>query len=149
MFMGGCALALALAAPGHVQAAGPIVGSPLVATQLATEMASTELVQYRGRSYAGNWRGRRNWGRNAAIGLGLGVLGGAIASGAYANRYYDDPYVGYDDRYVGRAVEYDNDDVYEGNDDGVRRCAATFRSFEPETGQYTTYGGEKRMCPYL
>ena len=28
-------------------------------------------------------------------------------------------------------------------------CAESFRSFEWRTGLYTTYGGEKRLCPYL
>jgi hypothetical protein len=31
----------------------------------------------------------------------------------------------------------------------VARCAAQFRSFNPRTGTYTTYGGEVRLCPYL
>jgi len=29
------------------------------------------------------------------------------------------------------------------------RCAREFRSFNPNTGLYTTYGGQKRLCPYL
>lgn len=29
------------------------------------------------------------------------------------------------------------------------RCEARFRSFDPRTGLYTTYGGQKRPCPYL
>jgi hypothetical protein len=28
-------------------------------------------------------------------------------------------------------------------------CAQNFRSFEWNTGLYTTYSGEKRLCPYL
>jgi hypothetical protein len=31
----------------------------------------------------------------------------------------------------------------------MQRCDERFRSFEPDTGLYTTYGGEKRLCPYL
>ena len=34
-------------------------------------------------------------------------------------------------------------------DEGLSRCAAQFRSFEPETGYYTTYSGERVLCPYL
>jgi len=30
-----------------------------------------------------------------------------------------------------------------------QRCAARFRSFDWRTGLYTTYDGEKRLCPYL
>jgi hypothetical protein len=31
----------------------------------------------------------------------------------------------------------------------MERCAQQYRSFEWDTGLYTTYGGEKRLCPYL
>lgn len=31
----------------------------------------------------------------------------------------------------------------------MQRCDNRFRSFEWDTGLYTTYGGEKRLCPYL
>lgn len=30
-----------------------------------------------------------------------------------------------------------------------RKCDRKFRSFEWDTGMYTTYGGERRVCPYL
>jgi len=30
-----------------------------------------------------------------------------------------------------------------------RKCDRRFRSFEWDTGMYTTYGGERRLCPYL
>lgn len=31
----------------------------------------------------------------------------------------------------------------------MQRCDNRFRSFEWDTGLYTTYGGDKRLCPYL
>ena len=34
-------------------------------------------------------------------------------------------------------------------EEAMRRCAATFRSFDAETGTYVTYRGEVRRCPYL
>jgi hypothetical protein len=50
----------------------------------------------------------------------------------------------------------DDDDDYDSGrvigryqDDGLSRCAAQFRSFEPETGYYTTYAGDRVLCPYL
>lgn len=53
-------------------------------------------------------------------------------------------------------VMEDDDDDYDAGrvigrfqDDGLSRCAAQFRSFEPETGYYTTYSGERVLCPYL
>jgi hypothetical protein len=33
--------------------------------------------------------------------------------------------------------------------DGYNRCAAEFRSFNPETGTYVGYDGVVRACPYL
>jgi BA14K-like protein len=50
----------------------------------------------------------------------------------------------------------DDDDDYDTGrvigrfqDEGLSRCAAQFRSFEPDTGYYTTYAGERVLCPYL
>ncbi|NJM35497.1 MAG: BA14K family protein [Rhodomicrobium sp.] len=31
----------------------------------------------------------------------------------------------------------------------MQRCDDRYRSFEWDTGYYTTYGGDKRLCPYL
>ena len=94
---------------------------------------------YRGR---GDWhRGGRhryhNDGWNSGAYLGLGIAG-AIIGGALSD---DEGY-------------YEGDGYYargegSGMGMGMRRCAAQFRSFEPETGYYTTYGGQKRLCPYL
>lgn len=53
------------------------------------------------------------------------------------------------------AVVEDDDDYDAGRvigrfqDEGLARCAAQFRSFEPDTGYYTTYAGERVLCPYL
>lgn len=53
-------------------------------------------------------------------------------------------------------VDDDDDDDYDTGrvigrfqDEGLSRCAAQFRSFEPETGYYTMYSGERVLCPYL
>lgn len=57
--------------------------------------------------------------------------------------YDDDPAV---------IVEDDYDDeptVVIANRDGMDRCAATFRSFDPDSGTYVTYAGETVRCPYL
>ena len=49
------------------------------------------------------------------------------------------------------AVIEDDDDaeVIIADRDGMARCAATFRSFDPDTGTYVTYDGETLRCPYL
>jgi hypothetical protein len=53
-------------------------------------------------------------------------------------------------------IEDDDDDDYDAGrvigrfqNEGLSRCAAQFRSFEPETGYYTTYDGDRVLCPYL
>ncbi len=85
-----------------------------------------------GGGHGGHFRGRHHRGfRNDGAWIGLGVAGALLADGLYDGDYYD----------------YDSD---AGPSSGAaERCAATFRSFEWDTGLYTTYGGQKRVCPYL
>jgi len=65
-------------------------------------------------------------------GLAVGIIGSIIAHGA-AEAHRDRGYShGYDDE------EW-----------RWRKCDREFRSFEWDTGMYTTYGGERRVCPYL
>ncbi|MBT3069492.1 BA14K family protein [Rhodomicrobium sp. Az07] len=77
----------------------------------------------------GGWGNRRRGPSGAAIGLGIAgaIIGGAIIANEAANaapppRAYDD---------------------------GYGRCAATFRSFNPNTGTYVGFDGIERPCPYL
>ncbi len=94
---------------------------------------------YRGGGYGRGWGG---WGPGIGLGIGAGLVAGAIiADRAYRPRagYYYDEYE-YEGPYY-----YPSD--YRG--DPRRLCAQNFRSFEWNTGLYTTYGGEKRVCPYL
>ena len=129
-----------LAAAGAVALAfafGPAEAGP---AQTATAAVKAEAggvvtqVQY--------WGRRRGWGAGPWIGLGAGVVAGAIiANEAYRPRrgYYYDDYA-YDGPYYYPAG-------YQGDPRVV--CAENFRSFEWRTGLYTTYSGEKRLCPYL
>ena len=133
---GGAALALALlAGPSLAAPLGPQMNETIRAASADTTGVTP--VQWRRH---GGWRGRGGgWG---PLGLGLGIIGGAIiANEVYrprAGRYYDDsayegPYY-YPSQYSG---------------DPRRICAQNFRSFEWGTGLYTTYSGERRLCPYL
>jgi hypothetical protein len=85
------------------------------------------------------YRRHRGFGRGVGVGIGIGVLGAIIADQAYR----------------GRPAYADEVEAYDGPPDagevGDPRslCAETFRSFEWNTGLYTTYAGEKRLCPYL
>lgn len=87
------------------------------------------------------WRRHGGWGAAPWIGLGTGlVVGSIIASESYRprHRYYD-------------VEAYDGPYYYPADYHGDPRviCARYFRSFEWNTGLYTTYSGEKRLCPYL
>jgi hypothetical protein len=87
-------------------------------------------------------RHRRGWGPGPWLGLGAGVvIGTIIANEAYRPRrgyYYDD-------------YAYDGPYYYPSGYTGDPRavCAQNIRSFEWRTGLYTTYSGEKQLCPYL
>jgi hypothetical protein len=78
-----------------------------------------------GRRWRGGRRHHRRWRRhndfNPGVAIGLGILGAIIANG-------------HSESYARSAM---------------RRCDDRFRSFEWDTGYYTTYGGDKVLCPYL
>ena len=85
----------------------------------------------------------RGWGWGGPLPwIGAGVVAGAIiADQSYRPRpgYYYDSYA-YDGPYY-RPANYGGDPR--------RLCAENFRSFDWNSGYYTTYGGERRLCPYL
>ena len=82
------------------------------------------------------------WNPLAWLGLGAGVVAGAIiADEAYRphpGHFYDEG-------------PYDGPYYYSANYSGDPReiCAQNFRSFDWRTGYFTTYSGERRLCPYL
>ena len=115
-------------------------------------VSNVKNVQYRGRyfgggprygyarPYGGGWRYRG--GAWPWVGLAAGVAAGAIIyNQTYRPRvgYYYDTY------------NYDGPYYYPSGFSGDPRtiCARNFKSFEWDTGKYTTYGGERRVCPYL
>ena len=129
--LGALALTVGLA-PAEAAPAGQAVASSLIQSASATDSGTTQ-VRYRHRGH--------RFGRGVGIGLGVGILGAIIADQAYRPRrgtYYDDEV--YDGPYYAPSG-------YQGDPRAL--CAQSFRSFEWRTGLYTTYGGEKRLCPYL
>jgi hypothetical protein len=78
---------------------------------------------------------------SASAGPALGPFAPPAANGGLTQvQYYEpDP----------PAAVQDDDDTVELQDDAAGRCAAQFRSFEPDTGYYTTYDGDRVLCPYL
>jgi len=135
--VGPAALAVALTlAPAT---AAPV--APAASSMANMGSSSVSTVQW-GWGYRRYPHYRRGWGAGPWIGLGAGVvIGSIIANEAYRPRrgyYYDDyayngPYY-YPSGYAGDPREI---------------CAQNFRSFEWNTGLYTTYSGERRLCPYL
>jgi hypothetical protein len=113
-------------------AIAPAQASPTFATVPLT--SNLTKVQWR----HGGW----GWGPWTWLGLGAGVVAGAIiADEAYRphpGHYYDEG-------------PYDGPYYYPANYRGDPRdiCAQNFRSFDWRTGYYTTYSGERRLCPYL
>jgi hypothetical protein len=121
--------------------------APMTAAAIAVKAdtsAVTNVQWWGGRRYPyrGGYGYRRGWGPGPWLGLGAGVvIGSIIANEAYRPRrgYYYDDYA-YDGPYYYPSA-------YSGDPRVV--CAQNFRSFEWNTGLYTTYGGERRLCPYL
>jgi BA14K-like protein len=100
--------------------------------------------------YRGGWGGGYRHYRGGGFGPGLvagAVVGGALASSAY----YDPYYYGY-----GYGPDYYNDGYYDdgavaveaapGGDDAAY-CAQTYRSYDPASGTYLGYDGQRHPCP--
>jgi hypothetical protein len=91
----------------------------------------------------GEGYGRGGWGGAwPFIGFGAAVIAGAIiADQAYrphSGHYYDEgPYDG----------PYHYPAGFRGDPREI--CLQNYRTFEWRTGLYTTYSGQKRLCPYL
>jgi hypothetical protein len=97
----------------------------------------------------GGYRGGGYRGGGAVVpGIVAGaVIGGAIASQgyyggpAYAPGYYDDQY--YDDGGPAVAVV----PAPAGGDDGTAYCMQTYRSYDPQSGTYLGFDGQRHPCP--
>lgn len=114
-------------------------------------------------------RGGNHRGNDVGAAVALGVIGlatGAIIGGALSAPRAE-PEIIYDPRYprhYGGGVEYFDPadrragyrpaapvveyDAYPAPYSGewYRYCAEKYRSFNPQTGTYTTYSGEQRVC---
>jgi ABC-type phosphate transport system substrate-binding protein len=101
------------------------------ATEPSAAGSSATQVQYR--DWDGRYDGRRHWRRDRWS-RGVGPFLGGLAAGAIIG---------------GAASGYGSGTAGAVGGDAYARCSAQFRSFDPSTGTYTTYGGETRVCPYL
>ena len=78
-------------------------------------------------------------------------------SRGYYPRHIGPGYIYYGFPYFYSGVNYsnyyerdnDDDDYADVPSSAKERCARRFRSFDWDTGLYTTYGGKTKLCPYL
>jgi len=130
------ALTLPMAAISSSNAA-PLTGQSVVAAHANTSNSLVTEVQYRRRGYY------RGGGAAAGLGIGLAagaLIGGAIAAGSgpayYGPGYYAPPPPAY---YVRPAPVYGGDDV--------AYCMQRYRSYDPASGTYLNYDGNRYPCP--
>lgn len=145
-FRNGCAIAaLALALPMAAMTSGhaaPLAPSQSVAAaHVGGDNSLVTEVQWRRRGY---YRGG-GWGPGAGLGVGLAagaLIGGAIAAGS-------SPYYGYGPGYYGGPTYYREPVVvapaYGG--DAVAYCMQRYRSYDPASGTYLNYDGNRYPCP--
>ena len=124
-----CASALFVAAaPASAAQFGNLLKPSMASAESSNSLQSVQYrPQYDGRRYnrySGN-RSRGNDGRNLALGIGGLIIGGIVLSEAARA-----------DHRRSHGSDWD-------------RCAQTYRSFEPDTGMYTGYDGQRHTCPYL
>lgn len=86
-----------------------------------------------------------SWGRGAAIGSGVGAATGVGKSSVEWNRNYR---AAYDDCMDGGrpAPRRQRGGLEPWSPEWYDYCEGKYRSFNPRTGYYTTYGGEQRFC---
>lgn len=94
---------------------------------------------YRGGGGGGYYRHRYS---GAAPFIAGALVGGAIASQSYG--YYGDPAYYDDGYYDGGAVAVEAAPV---GGDSVEYCRQTYRSYDPRSGTYLGYDGQRHPCP--
>ncbi|MBR0857167.1 BA14K family protein [Bradyrhizobium liaoningense] len=100
---------------------------------------------------SGNWSGRHwnggHW-RHRGGGFWPGFAAGAAIGGLgsyayYGGGYYDDPYYYGDSYYDEPSVAV----VPDSGGDSAAYCAQRFKSYDPASGTYLGYDGQRHPCP--
>jgi len=76
------------------------------------------------------------------------LVGGALAADSYA--YYGGPDYYYGPDYYGDDTYYDTGPevaVVPGGGDDASYCAQRYRSYDPASGTYLGYDGQRHPCP--
>ncbi|QOZ77342.1 BA14K family protein [Bradyrhizobium sp. CCBAU 53351] len=107
----------------------------------------------RGVATAGNWQGGSNWsgrhwhhrhGGGFWPGFAAGAAIGGVGSYAYyGGGYYDDPYYYGDSYYDEPSVAV----VPDSGGDSSAYCAQRYKSYDPASGTYLGYDGQRHPCP--
>ncbi len=115
-------------------ASAPAVAAPMMpgaASQQAP--AAVQQVQWRHHGYhGGGWHGHRGWGHGGYHrhgGYGWGPAIGGLAAGAI----------------IGGAIA--NSQAQAGAADADAYCSQRFRSYDPASGTYLGYDGQRHPCP--
>jgi hypothetical protein len=121
----GTALAVAAPAPASAQLARPQTAVDVVGTnELLTNVQHRRHWRGGHRHHRHGWNHRRGWGPAAGIGFATGaMIGGAFAA---APRAYYAPGP------TAREVAY---------------CSQRFKSYDPASGTYLGYDGNRHACP--
>jgi hypothetical protein len=144
-FRNGCAiaavaLALPMAAMSSSQAAPLAPSQSLAAVHAGNANSLVTEVQWRRRGY---YRG------GGAAGLGIGLAAGALIGGAIAagsNPYYGPGYYGGPAYYPAPAPVVVAPSYGYGGD-AEAYCMQRYRSYDPASGTYLNYDGNRYPCP--
>lgn len=131
------ALSLPLIAASGANAAPLMAGSALSAVHTTTTSAEVTPVQYRYRGAYGYRGGYYRHGGYGWGGVGAGLAAGALIGGAIAASQA--PYA-YGPGYYAPAPAY-------GGGDAVAYCMQRYKSYDPRSGTYLNYDGNRYPCP--
>jgi BA14K-like protein len=110
-----------------------MAGAVALALAASSVLAASSANAQGWHGHGGHWHG----GGGAIAGFAAGALiGGAIAGQPYG--YYGPGYA------YGPAYAYEPG--YEGGD-GVGYCLSRFKSYDPQSGTYLGYDGQRHPCP--
>jgi hypothetical protein len=150
------ALAALVALPLTATAVSAAPASPNTGAALSKIDAGSPLVNVRkggghgghgGHGGGGHWHGGHGGGH--WHGGGGHWHGGHGHHHHFRPRWYGVPYFYGPSYYYDDYYDDDDGDAVVYADDAVERCAARYRSFDRRTGTFVTYGGQRKLCPYL
>ncbi len=137
--MAAALLAVVVPSFAGIALAAPIGGALLIKNAATSNI---ETVQWRGRGWG--------WGFGGGLATGA-IIGGALAAPYYyGGGYYGGPYYyGGGPYYAAPAYEVEPGYYEEGGGGGggVEYCMRRFRSYDPRSGTYMGYDGQRHPCP--